>query len=815
MNTLHSVRLSGRHWLPALCLFVWAAETTNCSATVLELKNGMRVSGIHTKIASLGNDLFGGGAGGVNVKPIFMVDDGLRRVFFSRYQLANAYDEIESFEHIRLEQPVSKRGTLVGSVGSLLKTPGPFDEWGRRTVTISSSKGPLEVVQGVTEITPIYTRVQALNSFNWDMRVATSSIPRTTLSQILKNHVKQDDNNQRLSVVRLYLQSERYDDAAEELKSVIADFPELDDLQDQLDSLERLFAEQKISIIRRRRSAGQHALVWSLLNSVGTDDVPAESLLVIRELHEEYEKNIEKIDNHLQRVDALTESLADGALQVMMRQFADELRRELSVNTIDRLADFERLADDTSLNSEQHLALAVSGWLLDGGGKDNLALATSLWRTRDVIRRYLVAESPAERQTLLQEIGSEEAYAPQHVARLLAAMPPPMAPLPPELPQQQDTAPTRASGKEPQDVTPSKGLFEFRVAGIDEDEFRYIVQLPPEYDPHRKYPTVVTLHSSGTSPELQVDWWAGPHSSDHKMRMGQAARFGYIVVAPQWATDGQKKYHYSAREHAAVMFCLRDAMQRFSIDSDRVFLSGYSLGGDAAWDIGLSHPDVWAGVIPIAATAVYPGKQSPKYVSLYWLNARHVPFYFVQGDKDGARLKLNSRDLNRYLTRDGIDAMVVEYMGRGHESFQDEVQNIFEWMNLHRRPFDIKQFEVVTLRPWDNFFWWTEVSDLPARSTALPYAWPSKGAPRPVTIKGLVNDRKNVQVNTGTGGVTVMLTPSLVDFDNGVTIYVNGKARKRGVTADTEVMLEDARRRGDRQRPFWSKTETTTRRRTR
>ena len=44
---------------------------------------------------------------------------------------------------------------------------------------------------------------------------------------------------------------------------------------------------------------------------------------------------------------------------------------------------------------------------------------------------------------------------------------------------------------------------------------------------------------------------------------------------------------------------LRDAMRRFSIDSDRVFLSGHSIGGDAAWDIGLAHPDLWAGVIPI------------------------------------------------------------------------------------------------------------------------------------------------------------------------------------------------------------------------
>ena len=35
----------------------------------------------------------------------------------------------------------------------------------------------------------------------------------------------------------------------------------------------------------------------------------------------------------------------------------------------------------------------------------------------------------------------------------------------------------------------------------------------------------------------------------------------------------------------------------FSIDTDRVFLSGHGVGGDAVYDIGLAHPEHWAGVI--------------------------------------------------------------------------------------------------------------------------------------------------------------------------------------------------------------------------
>ena len=51
-------------------------------------------------------------------------------------------------------------------------------------------------------------------------------------------------------------------------------------------------------------------------------------------------------------------------------------------------------------------------------------------------------------------------------------------------------------------------------------------------------------------------------------------RYGYIVIAPDWTVEHQKEYEYSAREHAVVLGCVRDACRRFAVDTDRVFLSG-------------------------------------------------------------------------------------------------------------------------------------------------------------------------------------------------------------------------------------------------
>ena len=64
-------------------------------------------------------------------------------------------------------------------------------------------RGQVDVIQGITEITPEYTRVQALlvkNSYVWDMRIATSSIRRETLSNILLRQIDQSDAGARLQI---------------------------------------------------------------------------------------------------------------------------------------------------------------------------------------------------------------------------------------------------------------------------------------------------------------------------------------------------------------------------------------------------------------------------------------------------------------------------------------------------------------------------------------------------------------------------------------------------------------------------------------
>ena len=93
-------------------------------------------------------------------------------------------------------------------------------------------------------------------------------------------------------------------------------------------------------------------------------------------------------------------------------------------------------------------------------------------------------------------------------------------------------------------------------------------------------------------------------------------------------------------------------------------------------------------------------------------------------DRDGKKIAANVRDLDRYMKYAGFDAMYVEYEGRGNEHFADEILRLFEWMALYKRDFARQDFTVTSMRPWDQFFWWVELGEIPERFVVLPANWP-------------------------------------------------------------------------------------------
>ncbi len=804
-------------------LILLAALAAGSRAATLQLNDGRILSGKLGETSGVAEDPIdpGPSAGMIRTTPILVVEDGLRRTFLHKTDVREVLDQRNDPRiRIKVWQNVAKRGASLGVIGRPSNVT-PFDKWGRRIVELPSDKGAIAVIQGVTEVTPVYTRVQGLQAeprnFIWDMRLATSSLPRETLTRLLTNAVPREDFDARMQVVRLYLQSERYRDAAAELADVRQHFagrPEVESsgIDDNLKQLRSLAARALLDEIELRREAGQYALARTLLERFPADGVQSDTLQRVRELLDDDDARRTDQQGLLERLDRTAGGIVDPAAKKIAERIAGEIRTRLSPASSDRLTAFSQLAKGDALSAEELAAVAISGWLLGSNNAiDSLPAALSLVRVRDAIKQYLTAPDKAARDKVFLSIRDVEGANVQRVADLLARMEPPF----PLTIKKEGQPETSAPGPNPEgtqsDSNPgvdASGLPALPAGShelltpVGDRSVRSIIQLPPEYDPLRSYPTIITLGDIGAPIEAQLDFWAGPPRPGVG-RIGQARRRGYVVIAIDWARRDQLRYGYTAEEHAAVLATLRGAMRRVAIDPDRVYLTGHGGGGDLAWDLALAHPDHWAGCLPFLAVA-------DRYCGWYWRNAEHVPWRLVLGELDNNKVKRNARELDRYL-RPRFDATVVEYRGRGHDSLSDDIQLAFDWMGRKVRGAPPEEFECKTMRPWDNYFWWIEASDLPEKSMTAPAAWPPKRGARATSVRGRKYNGNKLAVFTPAKKVTVWLSPELIDFDEPIEIEHNGRRlvdRDQRIRPDLRTLLEDARTRGDRKRPYWAKVES-------
>src|SRR5574340_847283 len=51
---------------------------------------------------------------------------------------------------------------------------------------------------------------------------------------------------------------------------------------------------------------------------------------------------------------------------------------------------------------------------------------------------------------------------------------------------------------------------------------------------------------------------------------------------------------------------LADARRRFTIDTNRIWLAGHSMGGHGTWSVGIHHPGSFAALAPSAGWTTLP-----------------------------------------------------------------------------------------------------------------------------------------------------------------------------------------------------------------
>ncbi|MFK7818378.1 MAG: hypothetical protein AB8G99_06655 [Planctomycetaceae bacterium] len=718
------------------------------------LKSGMVLKGRAFKSKALSSDRSLQGPGDTGQ---YRRIDLRYKHYFAPHRLVASVSPGDVFkkESFKLKHRTISKKRIPDFIGGF-NSVTPWDNSGVRTITLRTPSGPIRVTQAIERLTPDYVWVRSLN-YNWQYGIPTTSVSPQVLDRVLRQAIDMTDPQDRIKACRYLMNVGKLQLADKWVTETQAEFPAFNDACEAATlSLRQLFAKQLIAELIERKRAGQHKLVQESLANFPQENLPTDVLNSVAQLKKEYESKkiaIDVINDQLEQL----ESALDAKLIAKVRPIRSELQSRLNFASLERLEAYMNLAKDQTLKPEERLSIAFSGWLLgSSNATTNLPETIGLWSARDFVASYLESDDPLARRRATDELSRLEGATPRTIAQLLKTSPPLL----------------------PSDAQP--GQFVTFTVQTPNGSARYKVMLPPEYSEYQTYPMIIALKQSNqASLDAPLSFWAGT-----PQQQGQGQRRGYIVIAPDYDVPNADGYESNARSHEVVLAAMRDAFRQFSVDTDRVFLAGHGTGADAAYDIGMSHPDIFAGIIPICG---YVGPESSKLTT----NGSNVPWYVVTGEKH-LSLAHNAFVLHQIaITKRNEDVLVCEYHDRGFESYYDEIQNLFQWMDFYRRDDMPQEFEVATVRPENNRFYWVEANGFKANLKNQDFARGNKpNRLRSVEFSLRVTSTNSIQVKrSGAEDLTLRLMDGVVDFNK--SIRVTGSGVSRGTRIDPQPSIED------------------------
>jgi pimeloyl-ACP methyl ester carboxylesterase len=739
----------------------------------------------------------------------FFLDDGPRRIFFGSKLLRDLKQRPETTEEkVEWFRKIVVQPEVVPEVDEILSAT-PWDEKWNRTVQFRSGLHVKKLEQHLLTLTPYYARADATARWLWPAVYMTRELGPDVVRELLSSHPDfQEDrklspdalNARRFRICDFFAQAGWYDEAESEMGRLLADKPSEQDkarAEAALAALGKMRSREQFEAIKRAHNAGQFQAVRKRLADFNEKAAGDDTLTALRTMRDEYQAADKALVDAARFLDDLSAQLSHNPRDAALVEAAATLRAGLQADDLPRLEAFlgqaeqterQRKAGAKAAGPAELLSLAITGWMLGNPSAEaKPETAIRIWRARQFAMKYLSSDERGRGPLLASYLQDREnAATVDEFTQIIPRLPPPY--------------PEAATTAQPAEMK----------TGAGRDAASYHLQLPPEYRLGRNWPVLIVLHESGATPADMLKRWSDA-----------AGENGYILVAPEWSQGLGGEYSYSDREHAVVLDTLRDLRRRFAVDSDRVFLFGLGQGGEMAFDVGLSHPDLFAGVLPMSA--------GPRmFAKKYFTNGQYLPFYIVDGDRSGEEIKKNLRDeFANWVSQ--YPMMWVQYKGRGGEFYGAEVPMMFDWMRNKKREFPLQQIGVgviagsvnkdfVTQRATDNSFYWLTTDGIKPRYVNSETDW-HNSVPSATLRAKIILDQGAISVETvGLSNATVWLGrngngESMIDFDKPLTVRWNRDGapstpwNKKKVTPRLETLLEDLGNRGDRQRLFVAKLE--------
>lgn len=198
---------------------------------------------------------------------------------------------------------------------------------------------------------------------------------------------------------------------------------------------------------------------------------------------------------------------------------------------------------------------------------------------------------------------------------------------------------------------------------------KYLLFMPEDYGEQEKdWPLMLFLHGAGErGSDLQKVKVHGPPKIVEKQK-----DFPFIVVSPQCPEGDWWDEKLDVLTHL-----LDDIVARYDVDTNRIYLTGLSMGGYGTWALASKYPDRFAAIAPICGG----GKRFMAY------RLKDVPVWAFHGAKDSVVPLEESEEMVEAINARGGNAKLTIYPDAGHDSWTKSYDNqeLYDWLLEHRR----------------------------------------------------------------------------------------------------------------------------------
>jgi predicted peptidase len=214
--------------------------------------------------------------------------------------------------------------------------------------------------------------------------------------------------------------------------------------------------------------------------------------------------------------------------------------------------------------------------------------------------------------------------------------------------------------------------------------YRILEPLHPEAG--KKYPLVMYFHGAGERGDDNE--LPGKHMPGFFLEPQNLEQFPCFVIVPQcpldkrwvevdWGLDRHIQPDTLSTALRLSMELMDKIIREKAIDTNRLYVTGMSMGGFATWDLITRFPGKFAAAAPVCGG----GDETKAYKII------HVPVWAFHGGKDKVVKTIRSRNMISAMEKAGGKPLYTEYPNLGHNAWDSAYRNeeLLKWMFMQKK----------------------------------------------------------------------------------------------------------------------------------